>query len=219
MQPQSKSTIISDILLNFPWTKILSDSWEFLRKAILGLAQEGMYEVLEYESTLELLDVDGKRARFQKRKKVRYLQNNIIAYQDHAWGDGDILLGYKCSPGVAVDQYRAGYKTYILISLREVKSRGDWDEFNIEWKIRNGFLKEDGFWSTDITHRTQHVRINLIFPHKRPPKRAVIVESNRHKTQQLGQKEIKELSDGRVKISWEEKKPALYEHYLIRWWW
>jgi hypothetical protein len=50
-----------------------------------GPADEGMYEVLEYESTLELLDRQGKRARFGKRQKVRYLQNNIITYQDQGW--------------------------------------------------------------------------------------------------------------------------------------
>ncbi len=42
--------------------------------------------MLEYESTLELLDRKGEKAIFKKRQKVRYLQDNIIAYQDQAWG-------------------------------------------------------------------------------------------------------------------------------------
>jgi len=54
-----------------------------------------MYEVLEYESTLELKDRGGKRATFKKREKVRYLQDNVIAYQDQAWGDGEILVNYR----------------------------------------------------------------------------------------------------------------------------
>jgi hypothetical protein len=64
-----------------------------------------MYEVVEYESTLELQDRGGQRATFRKREKVRYLQNHIIAYQDQAWGDGEILLDYRCSPGKPVDRY------------------------------------------------------------------------------------------------------------------
>ena len=75
-------------------------------------------------------------------------------HQDHAWGDGNILQNYKCSPGMAVDKYRAGYKTLVLISLREIKHKGDTDEFNIEWDIQHGFLKRDYFWTTDITQCT-----------------------------------------------------------------
>src|SRR5688572_25589396 len=112
-------------LLNSQWLEILVEAWKLVQKLSRGLAEEGMYEVLEYESTLELLDKRGQRARVRKREKVRYLQNNIMAYQDQAWGDGKILLNYRCTPGVPVDRYRPSQKTYILISLREVKNRGD----------------------------------------------------------------------------------------------
>ncbi len=44
--------------------------------------------MLDYESTLEIKDIMGKEAYFYKREKVRYLQNNIIAYQDQAGGMG-----------------------------------------------------------------------------------------------------------------------------------
>src|SRR5690606_22129364 len=113
------------LLLSLPWIEILAETYKLVRTLWRGLADEGMYEVLEYESTLELLDQYGKRAGFKKREKVRYRQNNIIAYQDQGWSDGESLLDYKCSPGVVVDQYRPGQKTYILISLRESKQRGD----------------------------------------------------------------------------------------------
>jgi hypothetical protein len=59
-----------------------------MRRALRGSAEEGMYEVLAYESTLELLDDRGLRARFQKHERIRYLQSNIIAYQDQAWETG-----------------------------------------------------------------------------------------------------------------------------------
>lgn len=37
-------------------------------------------EVLEHESALEQLDRRCKRAHFQKRQRVRYMQNSIITY-------------------------------------------------------------------------------------------------------------------------------------------
>ncbi|MGD8998575.1 MAG: hypothetical protein PVH80_10740, partial [Anaerolineae bacterium] len=60
---------------------------------------------------------------------------SLVAYLAEAWGDGEILLNYRCTPGAPVDRYRSGYKTTILISRRQVKNKGDVDEFNIEWGI------------------------------------------------------------------------------------
>jgi hypothetical protein len=124
-----------------PWLEILVQAWKFGRKIMRGLADEGIYEALEYETTLELQDRRGENALLRKREKVRYLQNNIIAFQDQAWADGEILINYRCTPGVPVDRYRPGRQTYILISLRDVKNRGEVDEFNIQWGIRHGFTR------------------------------------------------------------------------------
>ena len=126
-----------------------------------------MYHVLDYQSTLELLDAKGKSARFEKQKKIEYLQDNIIAHQDCAWGDGKILLNYRCHPGKAVDRYRSGYKTFILLALHEIKNRGDVDSFHITWKMKDGFLKPDGFWETIISQKTRQISIHVIFPKKR----------------------------------------------------
>lgn len=206
-------------ILDLPWIGILAETWKLARKVLRGLTEEGIYEVLDYEVTLELHDKTGTRATFKKRKHIRYLQNGIIAYADSAWGDGKILARYKCSPGVAVDWYRSGYKTHILLSLRDVKNRGDEDEFNIQWNIHDGFLEPDGFWGTNITNRTRRVKVNVIFPKSRPPERFVLVETNRAKSHTLGSEAKRQLPDGRWVVSWEKEKPRLYEHYLFKWWW
>jgi hypothetical protein len=127
---------------SLPLGSILLDLLKLVGSALSGTPSQGMYEVLEYESTMGLLDGRGERARFSKRQKVRYLQDNIIAYQDQTWSDGEILLKYRCSPGVPVDRYRPWQKPYILISLWEVKHRGDVDEFHIQWQMRKCFLHE-----------------------------------------------------------------------------
>lgn len=206
-------------LLGIPWVGLLTEAWKLGRKILRGLANEGMYEVLEYESTLELQDREGKRAIFKKRKKVRYLQNNIIAYQDYGWGDGEHFHDYRAKPGIPVDQYKAGYKTYILLSLREVKNRGDVDEFHIQWKIKNGFLKTDGFWETDVSSRTRYMKVNVIFPKERPPHNIRLVENNIQRTSVRENDSINQLSDGRWQVTWETNKPRLYEHYILRWDW
>jgi hypothetical protein len=120
------------VLSKLPKLDTLRDAWQIGRKVLQRRSAVSSYEVPEYKSTLELHDRGGERATFTKREKVRYFQDNVIAYQDQAWGDGEILLDYCCAPGVSVDRCRSGLKTYILISQREVKSRGDEDEFRIE---------------------------------------------------------------------------------------
>jgi len=206
-------------LTDIPWLQIVTDLWKLLRKVIRGNVNEGVYEVLEYTSTLEILDRQGKTASFLKHKQVRYLQDNIIAYQDYAWGDGKILLNYRTSRGIPVDQYRSGYKTYILLSLREVKNRGAVDEFDIQWNIRQGFLTKDGYWATDISNRTKHLMVNVIFPKNRPPTRVIIEESNRKRTRSLGTEAINSLPDGRWQVTWTMDNPRLYEIYVLRWNW
>jgi hypothetical protein len=204
------------LLLRLDWLDVLGDVWKVLQKALPGQSYKGLYEVLEYESTLELKDRGGKRAAFKKREKVRYLQDNVIAYQDQAWGAGEILLDYRCTPGAPVDRYRSGHKTYVLISRREVKNRNDVDEFNIEWSIRQGFLRRTEHWETHVTHRTRRLTINVIFPKSRPPRHATLIESNRQHSHTLAKRG---LPDGRWLVTWKTKKPRLYETYILQWEW
>lgn len=206
-------------VLDLPWIEIFGELWKYSRKVYRGMANEGMYEVLEYETTLELHDTTGKKATLNKREKVRYLQDNIIAYQDQAWGDGEILVNYRCTPGIPVDRYRSGYKTHILISLREVRNKGNIDEFNIARVIRRGFLRPDGFWATEINHLTKHIRVNVIFPKTRPPNRTNLLVKNRQRSHKLGDKSTKRLPDGRWQITWEKSKPRLHEQYILKWDW
>lgn len=207
------------VLLKLPWMEILAEIWRITRKLWKGMADEGMYEVLEYESRLELLDKHGKRARFTKRQRVKYLQNNIIAYQDQAWGNGDILLDYRCSPGRLVDQYRPGHKTYLLISLRESKKRGNVDEFNIEWNMRDGFRRSTELWETEVSHRTKQLKVDIVFPEERPPFKVWLVEVLGHRRALLGPEKRRQLPDGRWLLTWERQQPRLNERYQLEWKW
>ena len=207
---------IDNILHNLPWSdwieKLGHSAWE-------RLALRGMYAVTEYESTLELLDVNGREAIFQKRQQVRYLQDHIIAYQDQAWGDGRILQNYRCVPGYPVDRYQLGHKTLILISLREVKQRGDVDEFNIQWGIQNGFRKSQESWETEINHRTKHLRMQVIFPKDRPPLRRVCIEASSQIVHPISGEFQQRLPDGRSQMIFEIDRPRLNERYILKWDW
>ena len=112
----------------------------------------GMYEILEYETTLDLADPKGHKAIFHKRQKVRFLQDNILAFQDYAWGDGEVFTSYKCTPGVVVDRYQEGDRWNILISLHQTKNKGDTEDFHIERVANNGFTNHEEWFQTELRH-------------------------------------------------------------------
>ncbi|MFC1996635.1 hypothetical protein ACFLXI_03380 [Chloroflexota bacterium] len=206
-------------ILQFPFLELIYPIWEILTNIQYKYTAKGMYEVQELETTLEILDSKGKKATVKKRQKVRYLQDHIIAYQDQAWGDGEILVDYQCSPGMPVDQYRFGHKTIVLISLRSEKNKGDLDEFYIHWKMKNGFVKNVEAWSTVIQHKTKSVEVKIIFPKLRPPHRIVLIENNHRKAQVFGKDQKIQLPDGRWQIRFERLKPRLNREYMLEWEW
>src|SRR5262245_17055675 len=90
-QPPSRLLRVIIAFLGSDVIEVLVVLWRLGRRVLSMKAHEGMYEVLEYEARLELLDTNGDKAILHKRERVRFLQDNIIAYQDMAWGDGDIF--------------------------------------------------------------------------------------------------------------------------------
>lgn len=179
----------------------------------------GLYEVMDYEVTLELHDIRGSFASVKKRQLVRYLQNHIIAYQDQVWGEGELLVDYQCAPGIPADVYQQDNKTIILISLGEEKSLGDVDEFNISWGTNNGFLHTRESWGTHIKHKTNNLNLRVIFPEFRPPSGVSIVESNAGRSIPLSSQSQMQLPDGRWQVTWRQQHPKLYETYILKWDW
>ena len=179
----------------------------------------GLYEVLDYRAELELKDRSGHTAIYRKHQRVRFLQDNIIAYQDTAWGDGEIFAKYRCSPGVEVDRYREGNRFHILISLRETKNRDDQAQLEIERTIRDGFVSDTEDFQIDIDHRTRRLSAALIFPQNRLPKRVWVLSQNSNRTMELGPGQRQMLPDQRQRYVWESASPDLFESYILRWKW
>lgn len=216
---EDNSSLIRQMFWGLPWPDIITNIGNHLHKITNRIFGHGIYEVLSYEMQLDLYDSKGERASYQKRQVVRYLQDHVIAYQDQAWGDGKILLNYRCSPGKAVDRYRLGHKTLTLISLRQIQNRGSKDTLQINWDMKHTFITPVEEWTTSISHRMQKLKIDINFPHKRPPIKLWLIETNHQKQTELGNEHLEELPDGRWQFSWAKNNPQLYEDYTIRWQW
>ncbi len=205
-------------VLSSDWAALILQAWELVR-AISVERATGLYEVLDFEHTLELCDAKGKKAIFHKRATVRLLQDYVAAYVDQAWGKGKIFADYDCSPGVPVDRYRCGHKTCVLISLREAHRRGDILRIRIDRTVRNGFDLDTNWSETVVRHRTHRFQIAVVFPAERPPRRIALLQVNQNRTTPLGAAHTEVLPDGRHRVFWVTTKPRLFETYTLKWTW
>ena len=213
-------TSILNALTSLLSLSTLSAAVDFYQKIQQWLpGNSSPYEFLECESTLELIDPQGTSALLSKRQKVKFLQNHIIAFEDFAWGDGDVMVDYRCSPGVIVDRYQEGDRWNVLISLRETKNKGDIEEFTIERMEIDTFTKDEEWQQIEIRRRTHQLQVNIIFPKERLCQRATLNQRTHSRVTVLGPEYFHRLPDGRQRLTWETKNARSYDIYTIRWRW
>jgi hypothetical protein len=200
------------------WVATLLDLIHGLRRLMAYPHEEGLYEFLIYDATLELRDAKGRTAIFRKHQRVKFLQNNI-AFEDVAWGDGKLFARYRVAPGVVADRYQEGDRWTVLISLREAKQRGDVQDFHIERLVRNGFTHAAEWQQAEIRHRTRYLSLAVIFPKARPCCRATIRLRRRRKTIPLGSECFQRLPDGRQMVRWTTRNVTPLEVFTLGWQW
>jgi len=201
------------------WVSLVLDLIQSIQTYVRKGTPEGLFEILEYETRLELLDVQGRSAKLFKHERVKFLQDYAIAFQDYAWGEGNVLADYKCSPGFEADRYLEGGRWNILISLRETKHRGDVQDFYIERILTNTFTKKEEWWQMEMQHRTRFTKLSVVFPKKRHCRGAVVVERTRDRTISLESRNFTVLPDGRQMLQWENIEPTRFETYTLKWTW
>lgn len=204
--------------LSIGWAADLVELVQALRQFARG-HRPGLYEILNYDTTLEVADSRGRKATIRKHQRVKFLQNSVIAFNDVAWGEGRIFADYKCRPGRVVDRYQEGDRWNILISLRASKQRGDVEDFYIERRVRNGFVKDEEWFQVEIRHPTRELRMAVILPKTRHSRRAQITQRSRHRTTTLGPDHMEELPDGRQMVWWEGGNVRPLEIFTLKWWW
>lgn len=117
------------------------------------------------------------------------------------------------------DRYQEGDRWNILISLRETKSKGDVTEFYIEHTVRNGFQKDEEWMQTEIRRRTRRLQMEIVFPHERRCRRAILQQRTHNRVIELGPDHFRTLPDGRQLLIWESTKLRPYDIYTLRWQW
>jgi hypothetical protein len=195
------------------------DVWDTVNQVRDRVVYHGMYEILDYDATLEIHDSKGKSASLVRHETIRFLQDNVVAIHDHAWGDGELFAEYNCQPGIPVDFYEDGSKWNVLISLRETKNRGDVLDLWIERVIEGGLFGDKEWLETEIDHRMHNLELAIIFPAERRCQRATLTRRSTSETVALGKQHFSFLGDGRQKLTFETNRPKLHDRYTIKWDW
>ena len=161
----------------------------------------------------------GEKATISRRQVIRFLQDNIVAIHDHAWGDGKLFAKYHCQPGVPVDFYQDGSKAQrAYIPSGDEKPRGCDGVFCRAHDCR-GISAENEWLETEVDHLTTRLRLSIIFPKARPCLRATLTRKTVGKTEVLDERHFKTLGSGRQELSLAISRPKLHECYLIKWDW
>jgi hypothetical protein len=180
---------------------------------------QGFYDLLSLRRTVTMHDPEGRVVTVDTVQQVRFRQNQVAVLLDYVWGDGDILREYTCSPGVPVDCYKEGTRHVVLISLRELKSRGDELSFTTHRQVIGGGTRPSECWESEVYHRTRRMEVRLLFPPERRCQRAAVTVQSTGQTTALGKDNWSYLPDGQQELVWVCLKPRLNECYLLRWEW
>jgi hypothetical protein len=180
----------------------------------------GPYEVLSEEITWDLVEPDGSEVIVEKSRDVRFLQNNSLIWMDYAWGDGEIMAEYECSPGDLVDRFNVGDRLWLIISLKSARSRGDPEKLTSRRKVRDGFRKGREWVSWEIVEKTHHLKLSIVFPEDRAC-RTAYKSSKRgpHLGQAIDVSDLPYASDGRRMLVINEKRLKVGDIRTITWEW
>lgn len=176
------------------------------------------YEVVEQDQVYDIYDPDGQEATHRRRFKIRFLQNDQIAIREYIWGDGPhIARNYACQPGRIVDIHRYGPYWHVLISLDEVKNRGDVGEYWSSRTLVGSFTNQHEWVSLLIKHRTERATITVIMPEGRPVTRAFL-------TTDFGTTEVphgveETYANNRQHLIVRMSRPPLNQVFTLRWEW
>jgi hypothetical protein len=180
---------------------------------------QALYEVLRCDATLELLDAQGQTAVLARDQQLRFLQDGIVGLYHQVWGEGELFDDYDVEPGVVADHFQLGARHITLISLRQIKNRGDTLRLHIRREVRGGWTAPEEWLEIAVDHPTRSLRVRVIFPQARPPRNACLIEEATGTGRELKPRRWQVDRLGRMVILWQKRPPRVGETYLLRWEW
>jgi hypothetical protein len=170
------------------------------------------YEILDYDVTLTIHDVEGMRATFERSQEVRFLQQGVAGVLDHAWGTGVAMSGYHNDAGGLEDSFRDDGRQHMVIALKRAMGLGERLKFRVARSTMASFATEEQRWmDTTIDHPIWRLRVGVTFPRERPVQSAVIEHAGGRVSLP-----VQRLRDERTAVHFVTPAARAYVPYVIR---
>ena len=182
---------------------LLSDTFEVPRDIFA-------YETIKFSGRLEILDRERRAARFVRRQRVRFLEDDVGVFMDRVWGEGVLFAGYA-APGLRMLEPIRTLKGYVVpLRLPRLFRKGDVFDIVTERRIIGAFYHPLAYWDTAMSAPTELVSIEVAAPAGTPIKRPEIVAPAR------GDMDARQRQRS---LEFRVARPALDVPYKLAWSW
>lgn len=178
-----------------------------------------IYEILNFEETWEICDNRGSKVVVTKAMDVTFLRDNVVAFTDPAWGDGDLFAEYSCRPGTCAGVFQIQPMKYAHVVLDPPRLRGDEEHIESTRVVTGGFGKDNEWVQVDSDTCTGPITIKVIFPLDRAPEICTWSRRRRGKEKGLGGVALVNRPDGRQECSVRAGRTSPDDVYRLVWTW
>ena len=168
------------------------------REAAEALLSGRQYKLLRTENTWDLCDPQGNKVIGTKKRKVRFLQDEVLAMHDHYESPGRISAFESLAPRQydQVDDFVVGGKQYFLISLRRFWRRNEETEIEFRRTLEGSFTNPRESVSVTVEEEVDELVMTVIWPDAHTPSR-VFLERNRQQDEEFDPEKLPRNEEGR----------------------
>lgn len=182
-------------------------------------AGEGLYEYTHAEDVWDIEDRDAHTVTLTKTRTVKYLQNEVFAIRDFAWGTGAVSGAQVIEgPGDAVHDYTRDEQEHTIILLDGIRGRrSDPDHFKFRRVFADSFPDRTESVVAEVVNATGRIAVTVRFPPDRPPTSAWLTRREAGIVEE--EPIVPRPSGGRQQVTWTTDRPRRFASYRIYWKW
>lgn len=190
---------------------------KLLRPHLAGVFKpSALYDVLNFEATIEVKDSRGYQAVYSKKQRLRFLKDNVSTVYDYGWGTGNAFASHRVEPGHIVERKQIGPRYRSLVMLPEPQHKGDELTLSVRRLIKDKFTGKGNWLEGEVYNKMQRMRLSVILPASRPVTRAWLVQ-RRQPTESLVS--AKPISGHRQRLASTITNPKIGDMYTLVWDW
>lgn len=168
------------------------------------------YETINFSGHVEILDREGRIARFSRHQRIRFLEDGVGVFVDRIWGDGVLFAAYSARSMRILDAIptRKGYA--VVLTLPRPFIKGETFDIVTQRRIVGAFIDDHAYWDSAMAVPTELLTIDVFAPRGRDLRRPEVVAPLR------GDIDAKHRPGS---LHFRVRHPAIHIPYQLAWSW